>query len=492
LSPTPATSRMLEHVRMSSPAAATTVRRLPRPSSTPPSDPLAFRLLAWGTTGIVVAGLAWGSVRSFGTISNVAWELGAWVALVAIVDLAPIPKRTGLRLEMDLPLLLGAAYVFGPLLGALVAFIGAFDMREFTRQMPLSHALFNRSQTALSVAGAGLVFSVSGVSLGDVPLAFLPSLGGLLADAIINYLLVSAAASLLSGLAWRQVISRMRFGRPQEFAVTYLCFGGLGLLLALIHSYIGPWGLAAFVIPVVLARQAFHHARLAEEQALLLMSRERVLERLSRRIQNERRDERHRIASSLHDDVLQALYNVTLHAQVVREDLRSGRLLQLEDDVPGLLTASDRAGSALRDVIRGLRKSSLGQAGLEDTLRLLVEHLRGQTDVRLEAAIEQVDACPSTQLAAYQIAKEALTNAVHHARAEHVAIKLTRCEDSLEIEVEDDGQGFVLDLVDGDRHFGVALMHERARMANGTLAIDSKLGRGTAVRARLPRNEPAS
>src|SRR5918996_5686121 len=118
LSPTPAASRMLQHLRMSSSAAATTVRRLPRPSNTPPSDPVAFRILAWGTTGIVVAGLAWGSVRSFGTISNVAWELAAWVALVAIVDLAPIPKRTGLRLEMDLPLLLGAAYVFGPLLGA--------------------------------------------------------------------------------------------------------------------------------------------------------------------------------------------------------------------------------------------------------------------------------------------------------------------------------------------------------------------------------------
>ena len=74
-------------------------------------------------------------------------------------------------------------------------------------------------------------------------------------------------------------------------------------------------------------------------------------------------------AAALHDDVLQCLYNVTIRTQIIKEDLRGGRVLDLDDDVRALLEASEEAVEELRDVIGDLRRSTIGHAGLVDTLR---------------------------------------------------------------------------------------------------------------------------
>ena len=68
---------------------------------------------------------------------------------------------------------------------------------------------------------------------------------------------------------------------------------------------------------------------------------------------NERRDERQVLAGELHDEVL-PLFKVHLMGQVLRQDLDSGRQI-----LPELLTATEMAQSAIRDVVRGLRGAKL-------------------------------------------------------------------------------------------------------------------------------------
>jgi len=86
---------------------------------------------------------------------------------------------------------------------------------------------------------------------------------------------------------------------------------------------------------------------------------------------------------------------------------------------------------------------------------------------------------------AFRIAQEALHNALRHAAAEHIDVRL-RCEDErLELTVTDDGAGFDPDEVRSTR-LGLTTMAERARAAGGTLAIESSPGAGTAVRLEVP------
>jgi signal transduction histidine kinase len=380
---------------------------------------------------------------------------------------------------MDLPLLLAAGFLLGPFLGGFIAFVGAGDIREFKRELAMSHALFNRAQIALSTMAAAAVFQAAAGTEDHLALLIPAALLALLADTIVNFVLVGLAGGALVGIPWLSFIRRMRVGRRREFIFIYSCFGLLGLLLSRIYLEMGPWGLVAFVLPLILARQAFAHAQEVEEK-------ERALEQITQHIAEERRDERVRIASSLHDDVLQGLHYVTLHAQVIREDLRTGRLLQLDEDIPGLLAASESAGEALRNVISDLRRSPFGRGGLKGTLSLLIEHLRDETSLRIEASIEDTQAQPHSQLLAYQVAKEALVNALRHSRAHVVQLSIKDVEDHVVVVVADDGRGFDPFNVDQERHFGLALMKEKVEGARGALVVDSGQPGGTVVTARIP------
>jgi signal transduction histidine kinase len=78
-------------------------------------------------------------------------------------------------------------------------------------------------------------------------------------------------------------------------------------------------------------------------------------------------------------------------------------------------------------------------------------------------------------------AQEGLSNAVRHSEAEEIEVRLRRQGADAELTVADDGRGFVRDGADG-HGLGLKLMRERVRELGGTLAIDSRPGRGTALR----------
>jgi signal transduction histidine kinase len=87
--------------------------------------------------------------------------------------------------------------------------------------------------------------------------------------------------------------------------------------------------------------------------------------------------------------------------------------------------------------------------------------------------------------ALYRIAQEAVQNAVKHARAGHVSVRLFGEDTDVVLEVVDDGQGFRLDREYPGR-LGIRSMRERAEGVGGRLDIVSGPGTGTIVRARLP------
>jgi signal transduction histidine kinase len=178
---------------------------------------------------------------------------------------------------------------------------------------------------------------------------------------------------------------------------------------------------------------------------------------------------------------LQRLFDVTIRAHVVRECYRSGRLLELEDAVPELISASERVADELRDVIHGLRQSRVGHAGLVDSLSLLVSHLRDQSDIVFLADLDSHLAVePSVELVLYQVAREALVNAARHSKADTVWLSLKNWADGAELRVMDNGIGF-----DPrrrvEKHFGLELMSERTVSAGGQFEIDSYPGHGALI-----------
>jgi signal transduction histidine kinase len=414
---------------------------------------------------------------------------GVWIALVAVLGvwLAPVGAKNGPTLAMDLPLLLAAGFLEGPTFAGFVALVGSIDPRELRREVSWSLAAFNRGQAALSIMMGAWVFGLLDGRVGSWPLAGWAALAAVVADAALNYMLVVVSFSLRRNSNLGAILARMRFGPAPLFALTYVCFGYIGLLTAEVIARLGVWGLGSSVAVVFLARQAFAYRRELDMSLRSLSSRRKLVRVAVDRIAEERRDERRRIAAALHDDVLSEIHNVMIHAHVLKEDLRSGRLLQLEEDLSPLLQASARASEALRKAVSDLRQSPIGRAGLVETLRLFIDQVREDAGLVIHANLEEVKASASTELVLYQVAREAILNAVHHSGGSRIVVDLTSDEEGVHLRIQDDGCGF--DVASSqllEDHFGLPLMRERVEAVGGVLCVDSGPSRGTEVTVTVP------
>jgi signal transduction histidine kinase len=449
-----------------------------------PGESGRFKALSLVLTGVtvlvVVAGL-----RDL-ELAGLGWAPLIWVGLVVCASFVVIPTGESASLSMDLPLLLGAAVVFPPAVCGLIALIGASDPREWRRRVSGWLAIYNRSQVALSVVAASVTFHVLGGRIGVWPWAAIASLIALSVDCLVNYSFVALAVSLRQSSPFRRSLATLRFGEPRVFVPTYVSFGFLGALLAETYASVGLLGVIAFVAPMLLAHQVFSHWRDLERFARSLSVRTRALEDVDRRILEERRDERLVLAGDIHDEVLPPLFKVHLMGEVLRRDLESGRLLDLDEDLPQLLHATTTAQDAIRKVLRNLRASSIGPEGLNSTLRLLAKSVESETDAKIYLDLDDVRGSSANQLLIYQIAREALHNAVKHSHASLIQMKLAIEGNTARLSLSDDGIGFDPTIVDGESHFGLQLLAERVDAAGGMLDVMSEPGVGTTIVVAVP------
>jgi signal transduction histidine kinase len=453
----------------------------------PGGDPVLLRVLETATALLAVGLLVWGLLENWPEFGHLGIELIPWVLVVAAADSAPIPIWGSVQLMLSFPVLLAAAFVFPPYAAGALSFVATFDVREFRREIPLLRGLLNRSNVALSVATASWVFNDMGGDVADWPSVLPAATVALAVDVAINATLVVLGTHLLTGLG-AGVLTRNVYGgqNPQPFLLAYACFGLLALLLATVYEVAGSWGLVAFSVPLLLARQMFMHWKEVGDAAQVIQAKDKALSVVTSRIADERRDERLTVAAGIHDEVLPPLFKVHLMGQVVRHDLAAGRLLDLEADVPDLLRAVEAADEALRDLIRDLRQSTIGPGGLLETLRLLARETEAGSTLRVRLELREVGGSPLTHLLVYQLAREAVINAQKHSGATEVMISLNEEEASIRLRVSDDGHGFDPSSVDRSKHFGLQLSRERVELAGGAMALDTSPEGGTTVLYRLP------
>jgi signal transduction histidine kinase len=196
-------------------------------------------------------------------------------------------------------------------------------------------------------------------------------------------------------------------------------------------------------------------------------------------------EERNRLARELHDAVTQKLFGVVLAAEsgtalLERDVNQAGAQLALVRDL------AREAMEELRSVIVHLRPAALEFEGLAVALGKHVDVLRRTHGRAIGLEVDGAAPVPAAVEAdIFRIAQEALHNALRHARAEHIDVRL-RCEPGrVQLAVSDDGDGFARDAV-RSRSLGLTTMAERARAAGGTLEIDTAPGAGTTVRLQVP------
>jgi signal transduction histidine kinase len=196
--------------------------------------------------------------------------------------------------------------------------------------------------------------------------------------------------------------------------------------------------------------------------------------------------ERNRLALDLHDAVSQKLFGLVLSAETAATLLERDPAAAREQ-VAKLQTLAQEALDELRSLVFELRPPDLERDGLCGALRKHVDMLRRLQQREIELDLDEaVPGNAARDGDVLRIAQEALQNALRHANAEHVVLRLHSDDGRLVLEVEDDGVGFEpAGKGMRSRRLGLTSMEERAQRLGGTLGIRSAPGAGTTVRLEV-------
>ena len=216
----------------------------------------------------------------------------------------------------------------------------------------------------------------------------------------------------------------------------------------------------------------------------LIHTREPRLEDLATYLQRAREQERAHLARELHDELGALLMAAKLDVACLKVNLGSvppeiaRRLAHLGEILNGGIALKSR-------IVEGLCPSTLAHLGLVASLENLARDFGLTSGIEMTVDLEAVSLDEWTQLAAYRLVQECLTNVAKYAGATKAQIVLQTRQREVMVVVLDNGMGFDVDHVSDTRH-GLRGIAHRVEACGGRLSVTSTPGHGTRVEAMLP------
>lgn len=222
---------------------------------------------------------------------------------------------------------------------------------------------------------------------------------------------------------------------------------------------------------------------------------EQRMQRFTHEIIAAREDERRQLASALHHDVGSVAVGMSAYIDAIQEELRSNRAEEALRLTKRARKLFEESVARFKDLAVQLRPPELDVLGLRAALRHHFSQVTKRNGIRIQfretLGTIRIPASVTTTL--FRIAQEALTNAIKHGHAKQVDVRLDASKEDISLSVHDNGKGFNCSAIgdQGTSSMGLRVMQEMAAFAGGEFSVDSRPGRGTAVRVSLPRRTAA-
>lgn len=209
---------------------------------------------------------------------------------------------------------------------------------------------------------------------------------------------------------------------------------------------------------------------------------------LSARLIAVQESERRALSRELHDEVGQSLSALLLGIGNVAAVLPPDTSLDARAQLQDLRRLAERMVATVRDMSLLLRPSMLDDLGLIPALQWQAREVSRTKNLNVQV---HSDALPEElpdeyRTCIYRLFQEALNNSVRHARAKNVHVNLRCTGRTLQLVVQDDGQGFA---PEREKGLGLLGMEERVAYLHGSLHVDSRPGQGTTISVELPLPE---
>jgi len=425
----------------------------------------AHLLVAWPMALLPVAVVGWG----IQLVSIPIWyRWGDSSDVFGLFDIDTLPEALPIA-AVGLIVLVAAAHLLGPY-ARLSRRIAAYLLSREPGPRRSPEEVSARRLRVLTVAAlaaalvVGTLFLIWFASSGDYFWPVWPLLAISLVVGVPGWVIL---------VLEQPEISRFTLGSKAlaiQIGISVLIFGFLVAVWAIttggyfwpIWPALGLALLAGVHALVVYGRRSHRIERLEESRSAAVDVQESELRRIER---------------DLHDGAQARLVALGMSIGMAEEKLDS------DPEAARALLAEARSDARnaleeLRDLARGIHPPILTDRGLEAA----VTALSGKSPVPVSLAVDVAERPPPpVETAAYFVVAEALANAIKHADARRVDIRIRRTDGMLVAEVEDDGRGGA-----NPAGNGLAGLEQRVRALDGRLGVESPEGGPTTVRVELP------
>ena len=318
---------------------------------------------------------------------------------------------------------------------------------------------------------------------------------------------VLARVGLTSGVALifasAVVFGALYFGRRQSYVL--IAIGGLaylvvGTLIARgvlapppsiadptqLQNWIRAGSVYVLITSLIASGITFALGRTEASARDLRVAYER-LGQLHLRLESSKEEERRFLAHELHDEFGQLLTALKLRIQAAARGVAAGAP---EADPVSVI---DDLIARVRRMSGDLRPPLLDEVGLVPAVRAYLATQAATSGVAMVLESDDERAArldPQLEITCFRIVQEAVTNAMRHAAARDLRVRIDRSADRVALRIHDDGRGFDvgvrLEGAAASGHLGVVGMRERVRAHGGGFRLHSRPGDGTTIEVELP------
>lgn len=194
--------------------------------------------------------------------------------------------------------------------------------------------------------------------------------------------------------------------------------------------------------------------------------------------------EQQRIARDLHDSSLQMLTHI-IHKTELCSKFITQDPVRAKLEFATIIKYLKEVVQEIRNTIFDLHPMSFDDLGLKESLENLFTLAQQENSIRIEYDID-IKECKDhlILLNIFYIVQECVTNAFKHSEGTKVLVSVKEENDDIHIIIEDNGKGFDTETIaqKEGKHFGLSILNERIELLNGTILIQSEIGKGTTVK----------
>lgn len=238
----------------------------------------------------------------------------------------------------------------------------------------------------------------------------------------------------------------------------------------------------------VILAYLFYRQRKLQEDAKLKEEINKQQQLAARAIISAEEQERHRIATELHDGVGQSLSATLVNLNILFSKLQlHGPEQRLAEASLSLLT---EGYDELRTISHRMVPTYLLQKGFREALNDLLQKIdQSQLKIHLEVAGLDLPLKKDVENALFRIIQETIANVLKHAQATKLSIQLLADSEGIFLSLEDNGLGFDASELTGFKGVGLKSISSRVKLLKGAMEIDSRIGKGSFIAIHLPMQE---